>query len=474
MLTARSVVAVTVGVALISIMLATISLLRPPDSGGLAGDSYGTRAHGYRAVLETLSELDVPVRRRLGPPLPPADQDHTLVFWAPHRNLVNLEPAYLEQVAGWVRGGGRVVVAPARIDSKPQQPIFLRPFAGDEETDILAQLGLPGVEVRPLEETGRGEGQGSSIQTDGEWGGPPPGHGREGTGRRDFGRLRETWDEVWSAEPVPTAPLSVKAHGALAELGQWVDAVELPRQGLQVLETTGAEPAGSVTFTDAEGVQRTLAAAYRVGGGEVVVVAEPALLENRLIARRDNSVLAAHLLAAGGREVTFEEFYHGLTIRGNPWWLLTRRGFAVMALCTLAVVGLWGWRHSVSLGPPPAHEGTSRRSIGEYVEAMARFLKRGRASDRFLLREVREGVLRSVRREVGLPPGREDVEDLAAVLARRDPPRAQELIEAVGRVDRILSAASRPREKQTLYAVRRIVDCLSSHVTKPSAVKSPR
>ncbi|NQT38914.1 MAG: hypothetical protein HQ581_15565 [Planctomycetes bacterium] len=477
MLTARSVVAATVGIALVSIILAGLSLLRPPDSGGLGGDSYGTRAHGQRAVMETLAEMNVPVRRRLGPPLPPPDPGCTLVFWAPHQNLVSLEPAYLEEIAEWVRGGGRVVVAPPRVDSEPRQRGFRPPAPdSDEETSILEELGLLGVTARPLEEIRQEERkEDGSEHSDDDWvGGQPREDRQEEVDEDSFDAFRETWGEAWSTEPVPTAPVSVQARGALAELGRSVAAVELPQRGLQVLDVADSKPAGSVTFTDDAGAQRTLVAVYRLGSGEVVVVAEPALLENRLIARQDNSVLAAHLLAGGGQAVVFEEFYHGLTIRGNPLWLLSRQGFAVVAVGILVVLGLWIWRQSTSLGPPPAPAPTPRRSIGEYVEAMARFLKKGRASGRFLLQEVRDGVLRDVRQELGLPPGREAAEDLVAALQRRDPRRAEQLIQAVAVVDQTLSTTARRSEKQTFHALRRILDCLSIHDTKPSAVKSPR
>ena len=131
-----------------------------------------------------------------------------------------------------------------------------------------------------------------------------------------------------------------------------------------------------------------------------------------------------------------------------------------MVLALLAVAGVWSWREAVFLGPPLAESIPSRRSIGEYVVAMAMFLNRGQATRPFVLREVRSGVLHSVRRELGLPPGREDVEELAAVLLRRDPQRAMKLIDAVRQIDQALSQNIIVRESDAIRLLQGISSCL--------------
>ena len=68
MLTPRNVISLTVSIATLSILWSVFSLLRPPDSDGMRGDSYGTHVHGHRALYDTLKELGVPVRRSIGPP----------------------------------------------------------------------------------------------------------------------------------------------------------------------------------------------------------------------------------------------------------------------------------------------------------------------------------------------------------------------------------------------------------------------
>ena len=79
MLTARSVVIVTVTIAVLSILIAGVSLLQEPDSGGRGSDSYGTAARGHRAIFEILSDLNVPAQRLLVPPGEDLDQQRTSV-----------------------------------------------------------------------------------------------------------------------------------------------------------------------------------------------------------------------------------------------------------------------------------------------------------------------------------------------------------------------------------------------------------
>ncbi len=68
MLTGRSVLIAAVIVAVLAGLGSIVSLLQPPDSNGLGSDTYGTRAAGFKAVFNLLSELGVEQQRGLGPP----------------------------------------------------------------------------------------------------------------------------------------------------------------------------------------------------------------------------------------------------------------------------------------------------------------------------------------------------------------------------------------------------------------------
>ena len=151
MLTARNFVALTIGIAVVSLAWACFELARPPDSGGSGRDSYGTRVHGQRGLFEILADLGIPVERILGPPTAVVGREVTLVLWKPQPDLVQVEPAYLHALARWVEDGGRVVVAPdgRRAAPRPMRAVWdgTRPT---RESTVLGELGLATVRVKTI------------------------------------------------------------------------------------------------------------------------------------------------------------------------------------------------------------------------------------------------------------------------------------------------------------------------------------
>jgi hypothetical protein len=69
-------------------------------------------------------------------------------------------------------------------------------------------------------------------------------------------------------------------------------------------------------------------------------------------------------------------------------------------------------------------------------------------------------LLQAVRDELHLPASRDRVEELAAVLARRDPGRAGRLIEAMGAVDAALSRKKVLKESVAVDLFKRMSRCL--------------
>ncbi len=480
MLTARSIVITTIVIAVLSIVGGCLTMLRTPDHGGLGRDSYGTRAYGHRALFEILKELDVPVRRRLAPPTAKIDKHTTLVFWASDAYFVQLEPAYLKPIADWVRAGGRVVVAPAKTDvnmlmvARMQQTPSRR-----KPTSLLKELQLPDLKFRRIDHEGKVIGggvigeeeelidlkEGTPFQDDEDAEQQRQRTaGRKRTSRKDIRNFEEFREEFTAAlgklSPTETRSVAVRADGELAELGKHVESLAVPDDSVQVVDLGDTKPLGTLTFADEQGGEHTLVATFRVGKGSVVVVAEPTLAANRCIAKNDNSIMAVDLLAGGRGVVVLDGFYHGLTIRGNPLWLFTRRNYGVMTAALLTLIGIWIWRHATFLGPPLAPAVTSRRSVGEYVEAMARFLQHGRDSRRYLLQEVRDGVLWFLRHDLGLSPGHEHPDDIIAVIARRDPKRAEQVAESIRLVDELLANPDKSSERETVRSLQRISACL--------------
>lgn len=464
MFTARNVVLLVIAICVISLVWACYSLMRPPDSAGDGADSYGTRRYGMRALYETLGDLGVDVQRGLAPPAAGPQTAATLVFWKPSPGMVAREPAYLHAISDWLQAGGHVVTA------LPDESLHDSDFPdlsrfGKHSESLLEALRAPNIDATSLDlrEAARSQ-HGDQVEDmtpkkraerpRGSAGASPDPHGY----RRDADLMLK----VLRAEALqqPTRSIAVECVGSLARLNGAVKTLEVPEERLQLLDIGNSTPEGQITFTDGNGTKHVVVASYKIGKGELIVVGTPELAENFLFAQQDNSILLAELIASSGRPVIFDEFYHGLTVRGNPLWLFTRAGFSVVTLCLLLVAGLVVWRDAIFLGPPLADPFTSRRSIGEYVVAMARFLNRGRAARTFVLEEVRTGVLNAVRRELNLPAGREAVEELAAILTRRDPQRAKNLVDSVIAINRALLAPQTISEKDAIRLLQGISSCL--------------
>ncbi|MHC4504389.1 MAG: DUF4350 domain-containing protein, partial [Planctomycetota bacterium] len=335
MLNTRNVIAAAFLIAVVSLVGVLVKLAQPPDSGGLGRDTYGTRAHGLRALYEVLEELSLPTRRSLVPPSASFQEDACIVFWAPDARLVQIEPGHLRQTAQWIREGGRAVVAPSR---KPE-PVPDVPWGIGKlfvDTSALAELGLPEVSVASLdklsEEAARATAPDSTSgapmrRADAEEGSAP---------KKPVGNAPPRFWPVSPRKPKDYRTVSVSVDGELAFLGGSVSSLKVPADDLCVIgPASKPEPSGRVFLLSETGVEYDLVATYALGDGEIVVVSDPELFLNRSIAEQDNAVLAVNLLGRTGRRAlsgssngvgraVFDEFYHGLTIRGNPVWLLTR------------------------------------------------------------------------------------------------------------------------------------------------------
>ena len=440
MLSARIVIAGVVLLVVLSLGSGLWMLFADtPGDDGWGNDSMGVRAGGFRGAHDTLLALGVPVERQLIPSVAAGDLGATFVMWAPLDALVQAEPAHITQLAEWVKSGGRLTVTLQGEDKS----LFAdaRASAVKDPKDVLTELGLPDVfflstNVLP---------EGDVVDLVDEAAGRP------------WRRLAARWLKEASTK-VRYVPVKL-----LGKCREWsgIKTVCLPEGDAWSITYDSPQPTGRITFADVKGEEQTLAAIFSVGSGEIAVMAAPVVASNWLLGEADNSVLTMQLMTLGQSRVIVDEFYHGLTIRGNALWLLTQPGYAALALAIAALVGVWIWRSSLFLGPPLDDRPVSRRSIGEYLDAMSRFLLRGRGSGRFVLAEVRSGALWSMADAAGLPPDLDDVDRIAAAVARRDPQRAARLEAAVKNADAVL-ASPQAKAVTILEALRKVNDCLSN------------
>jgi len=438
MLTGRSVIIIVSVVAALSLVFSVLSLVGPQDRDGLGADTYGTRPQGFRAIFEILEELQIPVDRTAMPPTQSLAKPVTLVIWGPDAGLISFEPTYISRLGEWVRAGGRVVFAPSSLEEMDKMLRRAR-VTGDKITTAAEALGIAELATQIVDMTGGKSADEVDV-----------GYGQQ--------MASKAWEAmITRAKSSLTVP--AEATGDFAPLAEQVKQLQVPTK-LQTLRLGSLEPSGQVTVKSGDEKTQIVAARFLLEKGEIIAVSDPELFNNLLIARADNAILAVNVLATGERTVMWDEFYHGLTIRGQPLYLLTRGAYALFALLAFAATAAWVWRSAIFLGPPLAPPTALRRTLAEYVDAMARFLNRGAASRRFLLAEMRDGVMWKVRRTLGLPLGDDSAEMVAAALARRDVAAARRLQIAVDDADSVLASNARLNDRRTLEVLKGLNDCL--------------
>ena len=446
MFTARNAIVAAVVVTVVAILFNVLMILGSPDSDGRALDSFGTRWNGFRGVFELLGESGVTVQRRIGPPEADLPAATTFVVLVPDAEIVATEPAYLERMLNWVEAGGRIVAAPVFA---PERRSHTSKRKTGKAATLLDVLGIKGVAVEQQQETYHEQDDSDSL----------PARERR---RRIREAMRQAWKQTWEPQEFTFLTVTTKVTGKFPLDSQRVAQLYLPADAERHLVLDKPKEASGLLDVRAMAGDkpRTLAASFRRGKGEIIVVAEPALFMNVCLAHDDNAVLAYDLLADGGRRVVFDEFYHGLSVRGDPFWLLTQRQYAVGALAALAFASLVIWRRAVVLGPPLEIVPPSRRTILEYVEAMARFFQAARGSRLFVLSEVRGGALRTLGDRLGLSPGESTPENVASALARRSPADARRFEAAVTQLNAAQDRGQACSEQEALRALQGISACL--------------
>ena len=180
-----------------------------------------------------------------------------------------------------------------------------------------------------------------------------------------------------------------------------------------------ARPDGLALFGDAAG---PLALEIPVGRGRLIAVADAGLFSNAGLARAENAVFLADLLAhysRPGGPILFDEYHHG-DVADNPggsvWEALGRPlqlALIQVFLAALCLMVLLGGR----FGPPIPSGRDLARSSADYVASLANLYRRAEASGTALETLYRQ-FLRDVCGRLALPPD-VNLERLAEVAARR-------------------------------------------------------
>ena len=193
-----------------------------------------------------------------------------------------------------------------------------------------------------------------------------------------------------------------------------------------------------------------MAYVQRLGGGRVVVLADPLELANGYLDKTDNGRLAADMLGlvATGAPVVFDEYHHGVTATDlTPQaWILTPWGAAMVWLIVAVFFGLL--LRGRRFGPLIPRQVEASRTEAEWAVAVGELLRRAGA------RSVTLGVLaaaseRAVAANTGLPV--QPRERFWQALWQRAPEVARELDSA----ERALYGSS-ASEKDLLQAAQRL------------------
>lgn len=458
MLSARTIVILLVVVCLISLASVISAAVREPDSDGRGKDSYGTRFYGFRAVYETMQRLKLPVKRSYTPPDRAVRDATTLVLWSPSPTLVTLERQYLRNLRVWVEDGGRLVVGLGRRNAGD----FILRTASQSRADIVTELGLPGVtsslsEQEEIEEAGADVVEDESGDETGD-GTEEPEESAPISPQRFRSELRQQVSNIDFAQRLygEIVEYDLETKGDFPYVAG-VEKLALPGRPGVLQGIDKYHPQGVLSLLRAQ-EELPIAAVFKAGKGEIVLVSDAALLFNICYARADNAVLGVNLLYGEGGGVVFDGFYHGHNIRGNAYWLLTRMPYALIAAALVLAAGIWAWRGAMRLGNPLKISGGTRRSMHEYVAAMSVLFSRADAR-RHILQEAYEGMLWHIRSGLGLSARSADAAALARVIGRSDPLRAQLLLEAARKAETLLRSKNIHRA-DAVQVIKEMGECL--------------
>jgi uncharacterized protein DUF4350 len=239
---------------------------------------------------------------------------------------------------------------------------------------------------------------------------------------------------VWLRRVVPAGPTwSPVGPGALRTLAP---APELARVRRVDAPGDGSWIRGSALPLLGERDRSLLAVASPAGGGRVLLLANAAPLQNRLLGQADNAALALALAGPKKRGVVFLEGYHGygpasgLAAIPVRWWI----GFGLLGLAVLTLMVASGRR----FGPPQAVERDLAPPRREYVESLAGVLARS---------QPREAAVRPVRTRIQDLMGATGPELHARAVERGVPEADADALEHPARSDADVVALGRVLEQ---------------------------
>ncbi len=337
-----------------------------------------TNPWGTKAWRELIGRCGVETRDWLAPLTTLSDEVEFLVLLDPTEVIEDDERTALRD---WVRGGGRLLLAP--FAKRADTSIDGR-WARAAMDQVMRQFGVT------LASTTRPDGSAHPV-----------------------------------AETAATADLSEVYLPGTGRLGLVEDAAEADQ----------AEPAAAeVLLRDADEMPAAVRVAF--GEGTVVALAEAEMLSNAVLSRADNVVLAANVVFAGGapEKVHFDEYHHGYGGSGGALAgpRVDPSPFRNTALALLGVAAIYAIGRSRRFGAQAGDAGADRRSSAEYVRALAQVYSQADAGSAAATM-LAAGFRRRIAAEVSLPASAQ-LPALERELQRRGLP-GREMTEALRQLE---------------------------------------
>lgn len=427
------------GLIVIGTLVGIVNTWFPPSPRRIVRDSYSGMLTGHRALYETLEALGATVRRHVDTPAALAEGEHRLLLVEPDFARIEREHDYQAQLIEWVRAGGELLLASALLDEELHKGGFACRIGSREdcEDDMLPRPSLvTQFELDELNVEGREEDEEAEYLS-------------------PFYPVRIKIGEEATEE------FPLRATGSLEWLNPHLNIACLPSERPRYLSGADAESAaGRIEYEREPGDWRPLALEFERGAGRVLVLADTTPLMNQHIRCEDNAVLAYWLAAGnGGRNLVFDEFYHGNAAEGDLYAFLGTYPFGVIALFCVFAALTWVASQAVRFGPPISRRDGSRRSITEYLDAMGSLLRRGRKEEH-TLRLCRDGFLGDLRVELQLDAGT-PVPHVLDRLAHIDPARWQRVEAALRSINNALAAARRISPTRLFQLLEELESCRS-------------
>lgn len=430
MLKTRNIIIIIICIAFLTLVVGIADLLRGPDKNGTGSNSYGTRACGFRALYELLNALGIPAERQIEP-IHTIEPGTSHVFLGFDKQLIYYEPGYLHIIRKFVKRGGTIVVS-------PDQPVSIEDFrplspGTAKSRSPLKELGLKGIQIHTV-------------------------HEKKSSSKEETANDTSFIVHDKKAEEPPVS-YSVGFAGTWKELSEEIAEVQLPVEYKYIDDKNSEHHAEGFMYIQQDEQICKISASYPFGKGRILVLSDVRLFTNRHIGMDDNAVLAVYLFGNLGTSLLFDEFYHGLTVRGNPLWLTTKFPYSIIILIITLSALVWALRESVNLGPPAPRPESSRRSLEEYIKAMARLFLHARCR-KFIIHEIRTGILWILGKQLGLPPGKNDIETIASVLKRRYPEKAGHLHQVAEKLEVMEKRPRQPSNQEVTALIREAEQCL--------------